>query len=396
MRWMETVTLGAYVFDLTENPFDVGLIFFFRQIPMLALGAFIGVIADRANRKLLMASVLSLVSVVYAVMAVLVITGSVELWHIAVAALISGLLWATDFPVRRAMIGDVVGPSRVGMAMGLDMASGNFTRIPGPLIAGAFLATLGIQAAYILGSVLFAAAALIALSLAYTPPPKSDQPARPLTNLREGLSYIRGDVLIVVTLAVTVIMNVFGFPYQSQVAVIAKGSLGVSDILLGVLVASEGLGATIGSLVVATRARPAAYTRIYIWGSVTFLVVVLLFSQVPWYFVAVPLLFIGGFGMSGFGTMQSIIVMTATPPAVRGRVLGVLAVTIGTGPLAALCLGIAAQLLGAPAAVAGSATIGLVCLAVTLVLVPRFLRARAVQPHERTVGDLAPRTADTS
>lgn len=383
MRWMENVTLGAFVFDLTGNPFDVGLIFFARQIPMFALGAFIGVIADRTNRKLLIASVMSLVSVVYAVMAFLVISGNVELWHVAVAALISGLLWATDFPVRRAMIGDVVGPSRVGMAMGIDLASSNFTRIPGPLIAGAFLATLGIQAAYIMGSVLFITGALVALSLDYSPPEKTGEPIHPLTNLKEGFSYIRADVLIMVTLTITVILNAFGFPYQSQVAVIAKGSLGVSDLLLGILVASEGLGATIGSLVVATRAKPASYTRIFVWGSTLFLVSILLFSQVPWYFLAVPLLFIGGFGMSGFGTMQSIIIISATPPAMRGRVLGVLAVTIGTGPMAALFLGVAAQAYGAPAAVGGSVSIGLICLFITLLLVPGFLKSRAVLPGER-------------
>ena len=395
MRWMETVALGAFVYDLTGNAFDVGLIFFFRQIPMLLLGAFIGVIADRANRKLLMAAVLGVVSVTYAAMAVLVIRGEVELWHIALAALISGLLWATDFPVRRAMIGDVVGQAKVGTAMGLDMASSNFTRIPGPLLAGAILATVGIEAVYIMGSALFGVAALIALSLNYTSPPAPDRPARPLANLKEGFSYIRGDMLIMATLAVTVIMNMFAFPYQSQTAVIVKGTLGQSDFMLGVLVACEGLGATIGSLVVATRARPVAYTRIYIWGSVILLVAVLAFTQVPWYWAALPLLFVGGLGMSGFGTMQSIIIMSATPPHMRGRVLGVLAVSIGTGPMAALFLGIGAQLLGAPTAVAGSVIIGLAGVAATLLIAPQFLKTRAVQPHERRSGQLEARPADS-
>jgi len=156
MRWMETVALGIFVFELTGSPFWVAVIGFLRMIPMLLLGPTIGLISDRVNRKVLMGSTLGILSGVYVIMAILVVTGRIELWHICVGATLAGVMLATDFPVRRAMIGDAVGQDGISTAIGIDMASSNFSRVIGPLGAGAFLATLGIEAAYITGAILFA------------------------------------------------------------------------------------------------------------------------------------------------------------------------------------------------------------------------------------------------
>ena len=381
MRWLETVALGAFVFQLTGSPFAVGSIFFFRMIPMLALGALIGIIADRANRKYLLVVAMSSLSVLYAGLAVLVLTDHIEYWHVALGALGAGTVWATDFPVRRALIGDVVGHDSVRTAMGIDMATSNFARIPGPLLAGVFLATVGMEAVYLMGAALFGIASLVALTLPYTSPPRVDDGGRPFGHLVEGLTHVRRDRLIVTTLVITVIMNVFAFPYQSMVPVITEESLGVGSLLLGVLVSVEGMGATLGAVLVATRVRQQQYTKIYVLGSALFLIMVIAFTRVSWYWAALPLLFVGGFGMAGFGTMQSIIVISATPSEVRGRVLGVLAVTIGTGPIAALALGALAQGIGATDAVLAMALTGVVALALTVALSPHFLRARSFEPR---------------
>ncbi len=376
MRWMETVALGIFVFELTGSPFWVAVVGFLRMIPMLLLGPTIGLISDRVNRKVLMGSTLSSLSVVYVVMVVLVVSDRIELWQICVAATLAGVMWATDFPVRRAMIGDAVGPEGVSTAIGIDMASSNFSRVIGPLGAGAFLATLGVEAAYMTGAILFAIGAVLAFSLPHVEPTKKSSGSTGyFSNLAEGLRHVKADQIIVVTLLITIVMNLFGFPYQHMVPFIGAETLEVGPLLVGILLATEGFGATLGSLVIAIKARPGGFTRIYSIGSVLFLSAILGFSLAPSFWMALPILLIGGFSMSGFATMQSIIVITSTPTEIRGRVLGVLAASIGTGPLGALVVGGLAVWWGANNAVTAIAVAGLTLTVAALLIWPSYLRS---------------------
>ena len=376
MRWMETVALGIFVFELTGSPFWVAVVGFLRMIPMLLLGPTIGLISDRVNRKILMGTTLGTLSIVYVIMAFLVISGRIELWHICIGATFAGVMWATDFPVRRAMIGDAVGQDRISTAIGIDMASSNFSRVVGPLGAGAFLATLGVEAAYVTGAVLFAIGSILAFSL-----PKVEHVRKPtgsnggyFSNLSEGLKHVKADQIIVVTLIITIVMNIFGFPYQHMVPVIGAETLKVGPLLIGVLLATEGIGATTGSLVIALKARPSGFTKIYSIGSVIFLLAILSFSLAPSFWMALPILLIGGFSMSAFATMQSVIVITSTPTEIRGRVLGVLAASIGTGPIGALLVGGMAVWWGANNAVSVIAIAGLVFTVIALLIWPSYLR----------------------
>jgi MFS family permease len=383
---METVALGIYVFELTGSPFWVAIVGFLRMIPMFLLGPSIGLVSDRVNRKMLLGSAMASLSIVYLVMGLLVITGQIELWHICVGATLAGVMWSTDFPVRRAMIGDAVGADGISTAIGIDMASSNFSRVIGPLGAGAFLATVGVEAAYFTGAILFSAGSLLAFSLPYVAPAVRQGPRLGyFANLGEGLRHVRADRIITVTLIITVVMNIFGFPYQHMVPVIGAESLMIGPLLIGILLATEGLGATIGSLVIAVKARPGGYTRIYAFGSVLFLTSILGFSLSPSYWMALPILMIGGFSMSGFATMQSIIVITSTPAEIRGRVLGVLAASIGTGPFGALIVGGLAVWWGAGNAVTAISVAGLVLTVLALVIWPSFIRS-AVKTQLSTTG----------
>lgn len=387
MRWLDTVAVAAFVLQLTGSPFDVALTFFFRMIPMFALGAYIGAVSDRLNRRMILIIAFSTLSLIYALLAVAVVTDVIQVWHVYLGALMAGGVWATDFPVRRAMVSEVVPRENLSTAMGLDLATSNFMRIPGPFLGGFLLDAIGMDAVYTMGAVLFLIGAVIAFSLDYKPVKRPITSIGPFKNIVEGVRYIRRDSMIVTILVITIIMNMFAFPYQSMVPVIAERTFGVSNTLMGLLISAEGLGATFGALWVASRATPASYSRIYFWGSILFLLMVLSFSRVPWYGVAIPVLFVAGFGMSGFGTMQSIMIISTTPAEMRGRVLGVLAVTIGTGPVAALAVGTIAETAGAPAAVMTIAIGGLILLGITALLSPGFLKFRDVRPLEER-GDL--------
>ena len=374
---METVALGIFVFEMTGSPFWVAVVGFLRMIPMFVLGPIIGLISDKVNRKALMGTTLGTLAGVYAVLTFLVVSEQIELWHVCVGAALAGIMWATDFPVRRAMIGDAVGQDGISTAIGIDMASSNFSRVIGPLGAGAFLASFGVEAAYLTGTVLFGIGSVLAFSLPHVESTErsGSSGAGYFSNLAEGLRHVRADQVIVVTLLITIVMNIFGFPYQHMVPVIGAETLNVGPLLIGVLLAVEGVGATTGSLVIALAARPGGYTKIYSIGSVLFLTAILLFSLSPSFWMALPILLIGGFSMSGFATMQSVIVITSTPSEIRGRVLGVLAASIGTGPFGALLVGALATWWGASNAVTAIAIAGLTLTVVSLLIWPSYMKS---------------------
>ena len=382
MRWIETVAVSVYVYDLTGSAWALALVSFFRALPMLIFGIFLGAIADRVNRRVMLIFFMALIGVTYAVLGTLVITHHIRLWHIYAGTFIVGMSWATDFPVRRNMVTDVVGRQRIAAAIGIDQATMNIARIVGPTISGAFVQWIGVQAAYFTGAVMYGGAVLIAASLSYR---QATRPATgvvsPLVNIAEGIRYVRASDLIVPVLIITVIVNVFAFPYTFVVPAIAKENLHIGPVMLGVLTSVEGIGATLGSVLIATRSLPGHYTRIYVFGACLFAAMVMAFSLADWFALAMPMVFLAGLGMSGFGSMQSIITLNATPPEMRGRVLGVLTVCIGSGPIGALQIGWLAEQFGAQTGIAIIGATALVLMLLTMLLYPRFIRVREIEPE---------------
>ncbi len=379
MRWLETLALGVFVYDLTESAFLVGFVGFLRMAPMLVLGAFIGAFADRANRRAILALTNLTLAGVYLTLGFLIIADRIELWHVSLGAFIAGVVWATDFPVRRAMIADTVPADRVSSAFGVDMASSNFSRVIGPIVGGAFLQEIGMQAVYFLGTGLFIVASSLAFSMLIIRKEPALDTRTPSTtstyDLRPGIKHIVGDSVLLVTIIITITMNLFAFPYQQMVPVLGAEKLMIEPVYIGLLFSVEGLGATLGALTIAAAAQPRHSTRVYTYASLGFLAIIAAFAINSYYWLALPLLFIGGFGMSGFGTMQSIIVVSSTRPEMRGRVLGVLAVAIGSGPIGALHVGWLATQIGTDNAVLAIAITGMIITAIPVLLFRKYLRS---------------------
>jgi len=345
----------------------------------MIFGFGIGVIAERINRKTLLIVGLAVQAAVSAVLAALIMTAAIEYWHLAVGSFFIGAVMASEFPVRRTMIGEVVLRNSVGRAMSLEQTTNSLFRIIGPFIGGVFLATMGAQGAFLLGVVLYLVGLIIVLSLKYPRPEMSTTPAGPTNQIIEGIQYIRKSQVIIGTLGVTLVVNVFGFSYMSQQPVVAKQVLQVSDILIGLLQSVEGAGAFIGAALIVIFAKPHHYTRIYMWGSLLYLITIVLFSQSEIYWVTLIILFIAGIGMSGFVTMQSAIVIYAASPQMRGRVLGSVAVFIGVGPFGQLGIGMLSSILNPATAILITAGFGIICMFIAFVIYPAMSKPNALE-----------------
>ena len=335
MRWLDVLAVGVYTHQATGDALIVATMLFLRMLPMLLFGVLIGAWAERINRKhLLMAGIVA-IAVLYGGLGLLAYTGDIELWHIGV--------------------------ERIGAAMGLESSTNNFTRMLGPSVGGFLLETIGLHGAFFLGLVLYGLGALLLLPVT-AGGEISGRGMSLVSVIRDGVATIRRTRLVAAALVVTIFVNLWGFSYVSMVPVIGKVELGLSPFPIGILMSAEGCGAFIGALLIAFKATPAAFGRIFWCGSVLYLAMILVFSISDFFWLSLPVLFLGGFGIAGFATMQSALILANTPPDRRNRVMGVLAMCIGFGPVGILHVGLLADQFGAALAVSVIACEGLAAL----------------------------------
>ena len=411
-RWMQMTLLLQLVLNLTDSPWLVALVGFFGMAPMLVLGVFGGVLADRLDRHKLLVATQALKFAAVLAMALLLQRDVVVYWHAYLVIGVSGVGWALDMPARRSVLHDLFGGAGVTNAVALDSVGMHSSKMLGPALAGALILMVGVSGGYVVVTAFYA----IALALMWlvrlpaneastptaveassgatasnvsvgTAPQRSRQTV--LSNLVEGFRYVRGNDTIMAIVLITVLMNLLLFPYMQMVPVIARDVLGVGPGLMGVLMAADGLGALIGAVLIASAANITHHGRIYVGGSMLALLAMLLFSFSRWYFVSLPVLFVLGLGVAGFGTMQGTIVMLVARHDMRGRALGVISLAIGAGPLGALMVGAIANAVSPTFAIGLNAVLGFVALAAVALLMPSLRRRiapeRDLVPEPRRV-----------
>ncbi len=364
VRWLETVTVGVFVYLHTRSAFLVAMMTMLRLLPMGLFGAFLGALAEKIDRRTTLIGVVLMMGATSGALALLAHAGQLAIWHLAVASFLNGLGWATDNPVRRVMIGEVVGSEQMGTAMSLDVGANNASRMVGPTVGGLLLAGVGIDGAFALSVLLYGFALVAAWKVTYHSAAPAGSGAV-LARIAEGLRLVRGDRRLVGTLTVTVIYNVFGWPFTSMVPVIGQDRLGLGPEGIGILASMDGIGAFCGALLLALFLRPQWYARAYVGGVIAYLVMLIVFALVPMPLVAGGALLFTGLGGAGFSTMQATLVYLAAPPEMRSRILGVLSVCIGVGPVGFVALGLLADAIGANWATAAAGLTGLLALAVT-------------------------------
>lgn len=384
LRWLELLAISVYVLEVTGSPFLVALMTFLRMAPMFLFGIPAGALADRYDRKqLLMLSLLVLAGASGA-LAFLAVQDRIALWHIALGTFLNGMFWASEFPVRRIMLGEIAGVERLSRAMALESATSNATRMIGPALGGAMIELVGLWGVFALGAVLYLVSAVLVMPVAYRSAGAGGTGASFLAMLRDGWRFARGDRVIIGGIAVTVIVNLWGFAYITMVPVIGERALGLSPALIGVLMSTEGLGAVLGALLVARYDRPRQYTRIYTGSSAAFLLGVLAFGLSTSFPLSLALILFCGIGIAGFAVMQTTILFLAAPPAMRSRVMGLVTVAIGAGPIGMLYVGMLADWLGASMAVALLALQGLLALGLAAWYWPEMRRPVSLLPSGRT------------
>ena len=351
-RWLELLVIGIFVFDVTGSPLLVATMLMLRLLPMALFGLLGGVLAHRFERWRILRLAAGAVVVLAFVLFALARDGSLEVWHVGVGSFVSGLVWSTDFPVRRTLMGDIAGAVGVSRAMSLDILAGSGTRMLGPLLGGLLYERIGLDGAFLLAGVLYLAS-LGLLGWRQRSAVELTAAAESVAEtLRKGWQALKGSDTLPGILAVTVVFNLWGFPFVSMVPVFGKDVLGLDASGVGVLASAEGAGAFLGALLLSLFVRTEHARFLYVGAVAVYCLFAIGFSLSPLVWLSGALLLAVGFVSAAFGAMQSALVLMNAPAGFERHMMGVLSVCIGTAPIGFLHLGLLADWLGAPLACA--------------------------------------------
>jgi MFS family permease len=344
VRWLEMLAVGLFAYEQTGSALLVALLSMLRVLPMALFGAFLGAAADRIERHSALLWVLGISILAAGSVAIAALVDEVHIWHLALVSFVSGSCWAADNPVRRMMIGDVVGAERMGTAMSIDVGTYNASRMAGPALSGVLLAQFGIGSIFWLSTALYAVALAVAVSIRVRSGGRRERQQPILRSIGEGLAWVGRDERMVGVLLITVYFNVFGWPFTSMIPVFGTDYLHLSAQAIGLVASCEGIGGMIGALLVGWLARPRWYGYIYVGAVCAYIVMAIAFALATGPAIAAAVLLASGMLSVGLAAMQTTLVYRFGPVQMRARLLGVLSVCIGTAPIGFLYLGWLAEL----------------------------------------------------
>jgi MFS family permease len=374
-NWLTMVAQTLLVLRLTGSGLALGLLTAAQFGPLLFLGPWAGLVADRSDKRKLLLIVQSISMLQSFALAVLVFMGDPPLASIFAISLVGGLTVAFDNPARRSFVVEMVPESDINNAVALNSALMTSSRIIGPALAGLLVSTVGFGWAFLVDGISYVAV-LAALAMMRTaelrPAPVT---VRAKGQVRDGLRYVRSVPDLWVPLVMMAVIGVFAFNFAVVFPLFVTQDLGGSDTAFTVLFSIVSIGSLAGAL--ATARRRSIDVHIVAVTALAFGVPMLVLALVPNLVLACAVGIFIGFGSIAFLTSSTAIVQTRADPMMRGRVLALQGmVFLGSTPIGGPILGWICEAYGARW---GIVVGGLSCLAAGawgLVMVRRCERER--------------------
>ena len=365
IRWLEILAYAVFTYDHTQSALWVASLMTLRMLPLALFGLALGALAARVSRRRVLLLTHAALLAISLVLLLLSAFGTIEVWHLALASALHGTVWACDMPMRRALMGDIAGAGRVAQAMSLDAVTSNACRLVGPALGGFLIAHGGLTAVFAVIALIFVP---VLLALARLVEPRVEPATHKLsfgTMLTGGFQAARESPLLLATLWLTILFNLFAWPVLSMVPVIGREQLQLDPQGVGLLASLDGIGALLGALLLSTVASRLPHGPVYLVAVVGFMLLQMLLAWSPLVLVAGLTLFALGVVQAGFAVMQTTLVYTATSDARRAEAMGLMTMCIGASPLGFLGVGALAQGLGAPTATLVCGLCGLAGVALT-------------------------------
>jgi MFS family permease len=346
--WMQTIAQAWLVLELTNSKAALGIVTMLQFLPIMLFVLFAGVIADRVPKRRFLLLTQSLAMTQAAILAVLVFTDSIELWHVYVLAFMLGLSNAFDMPARQSFAIEMVGREDLINAIALNSGMFNAGRLIGPGIGGFLIAAFGVETVFALNALSFIPVMLSLLAIRDSELYKADKPRaaiRPLADLREGVSYALRTPSILLIIILVAMIGTFGYNFTVMIPLLVDFVLHKGAVALGLLTAAVGAGSLVSALVLAGRKR-ATRPQMFI-GAAIFSACLLGVAISTNVYVTLAFLTIMGVSGTTFATTANVSLQIASPDELRGRVVSLyMLLFAGSTPIGGALMGFLAEWLG--------------------------------------------------
>jgi MFS family permease len=379
--WMQMTAQSWLVYHTLHGSSTVlGVIIALQTLPVLALGPYGGVIADRVDKRRLMVILQSAMGVQALALGVLTVTGSVTVWEVGALAALLGLNNAFENPARQSFMMELVGPEHLRNAVTLNSVLVNVARSIGPAIAGLLIATVGEGECFLINAasfvaVVFSLTSMDGSALRPTPPMR-----RARGQLREGLAYVRSTPALFVPLVMMGLAGCLTYEFQVTLPVMAQQGLHAGAAGFGFMTAAMGVGAAFGGLFVAARGKTGLRPLVLAAG--LFTVTMAMATLAPTLAIELIALALVGVANISFMSTGNSTLQLGAAPEMRGRVMSLWFVAFqGSTPIGGPVIGAVMGTFGARAGLGlGALTIALVGLGGLVAMRRMGVRRTAAAP----------------
>lgn len=336
--WMQRIAQDWLVLTLTGSASAVGITVALQFLPMLLFGLYGGVLADRLPKRPLLLATQFAMAMTGIALAVLTLTGQVQVWHVYLTAFLLGLVTVVDNPARQTFVSEMVGPDQLANAVSLNSANFQSARLVGPAVAGVLITAVGSGYAFLFNGLSFIAPIAALLLMRSSELHRSVRTPRGKGQLREGLNYVSAHPELIWPIVLVGFVGTFGFNFPIWLSAFVDDVYHSGASTYGLLNTLMAVGSLAGALLAARRGT--SRLRLMVGAAVVFgvLEVVAAFAPHFWIFAGL-LVLIGMFGLTVNVTANSTVQM-ASDPAVRGRVMSLyMMVFVGGTPVGAPVFG---------------------------------------------------------
>ena len=380
--WMDQVARGWLIYELTNSPFQLGLVRGVQAIPFLLLSPVAGTAADRYSRKMqvLVAQVAD--GLLYAMLALLILTGKIEPWHVYVTAFAMAAVQTFLHPSRAAMVADAVPLGYLTNAIGLNAIVFNVARSTGPALAGILIAMFGTASSYAVQAVFYLLATIWTVMLRPAGRPAAGSHGHPAHRESFGRSIVEGwkfswrNEVVRTGLLIAMFASLFIIPFTTLLPVFARDLLGVGASGQGLLLTAMGVGALCSAVLIAAVGDRLPRGALMLGGVALYGLIVIAFSASPWFELSLALMGIVGLCHVSSHALVQTVIQTYSPPEFRGRTIAIFHMSQVVLTVGSMLIGALSSLVGAQWAVAWMSAAGMLSMLAIYVALPRawFIR----------------------
>ena len=380
--WMDSVARGWLIYELTNSSFQLGLVRGVQAIPILLLSPIAGSAADLYSRKtqILVAQIVD--GLLYAWIAVMIITGQIEPWHVYLTSLGLATVQSFQQPSRGSMVSDTVPPKYLTNALGLNAVVFNSARSAGPALAGVLIALYGTASSYTVQAIFYLLATIWTIML--RPEKRASAGAHGHSahresfaqSILEGWKFSWRNYEVRVGLLIVSVALLLLIPFTTLLPVFARDILQVGATGQGLLLTSMGVGALLSSVVVASWGDRMPRGIVMIGGVAIYGVLVVIFAASSWFPLSILIMLIIGFCHVTSHALIQTVIQSYSPSEFRGRTMAIFHMTQVVHMIGAMLVGALASLMGARWAATSMSLAGTGAMIAIYVWMPK---ARTIQ-----------------